>query len=89
MIAAGIAGKIVSKAVIGLKLAGFKAFLNIYVGASAANISIGLLTTATATIFWETKVLGNSDDDVIAAAVGTGVTRDVEQGIAGWVSINM
>lgn len=85
-LAAGAAGKIAVKAYFLGKMAALKTFLANYVGASAANVSVGLLATAATVVFWEKKVKGNSDSNAISAAVAKGVSRDVANGVLSWIN---
>lgn len=86
--AAGFAGKIAVKMYFVGKMAGLKAFLTSYIGASAAGITVSALAAASTAYFWEKKVLQNSDEDAIAAAVAKGVSRDVAKGIAQWMELH-
>lgn len=85
-LAVGFGSKLALKAFFLAKMAGLKAFLAAHVGATAANVSVGLLATAAAAVFMEKHIKGNSDDDAVAAAAAKGVSYDVARGILRWMT---
>lgn len=85
-LATGIAGKLVVKAYFATKMVALKSFLTSYIGATVANVSVGLLATAAAAAWWEKSVKGNSDQAAIDAAMAKGVTKEVARGVVKWLT---
>ena len=80
-----IAGKLALKSYFMSKMVALKTYLASVIGSQAAGISTAVLAAGCAAMYWEKKIMGNSDDRAVEAAVEKGMTEEAADQALRWL----